>query len=63
MCTQTKLIWHKPWGTAQLLPTPRDPWTDIALDFIVGLSELRKSDEGNSYNAILVIMDRFSKMT
>jgi hypothetical protein len=63
MCAQTKPIWHKPWGTAQSLPIPREPWTDIALDFIVGLLESRNSNEGKSYNAILVIVDRFSKMT
>jgi hypothetical protein len=62
MCTQTKLIWHKPWGTAQSPPTPREPWTDIALDFIVRLPESRKCNEGKSYNAIVVIEDRFSKM-
>jgi hypothetical protein len=36
---------------------------DIALDFIIGLPESWKSDEGKSYNAILVIVDVFSKMT
>jgi hypothetical protein len=46
-----------------LLPTPQEPWTDIALDFIVSLPESRKSDEGKSYNAILVIVDKFSKLT
>ncbi len=25
MCTQTKLIEYKPWGTAQSLPTPQEP--------------------------------------
>jgi hypothetical protein len=49
--------------TTQSLPIPREPWTNIALDSIVGLLESRKSDEGKSYNAILVIVDRFSKMT
>ncbi len=46
-----------------MLPTPQEPWTDIALDFIVSLPESRKSDEGKSYNAILVIVDKFSKLT
>ncbi len=62
MCAQTKPIWHKPWRTAQWLPIPREPWMDIALDFIIELPESRKSDEGKSYNAILVIVDRFSRM-
>jgi hypothetical protein len=62
MCAKTKPVRHKPWGTAQSLPTPQAPWTDIALDFIVGLPESQKSDEGKKYNSILVIVDRFSKM-
>ncbi len=53
---------HKPWGTAQSLPIPQALWTDIALDFIVGLPESQKSDRGKSYNSILVIVDRFSKI-
>ncbi len=62
MCTQTKPVRHQPWGTAQSLPIPQEPQTDIALDFIVGLPESWKSDGGKSYNSILVIVARFSKM-
>ncbi len=40
----------------------KSPGLDIALDFIIGLPESQKSDEGTSYNAILVIVDWFSKM-
>jgi hypothetical protein len=36
---------------------------DIALDFIVWLPESQKSNEGESYNVTLVIVDRVSKMT
>ncbi len=32
------------------------------MDFIVGLPESQKSDGGKSYNSILVIVDRFSRM-
>ncbi len=62
MYVQTKPAWHKPWGTAQSLPIPQAPWTEIALDSIVGLPESRKSDGGMSYNLIPVTVDRFSKM-
>ncbi len=62
ICTQTKPIRHKPWDMAQSLPIPQAPWTDIALDFIVGLPESPKSDGGKSSNLTLVIVDRFSKM-
>jgi hypothetical protein len=63
MCAQTKPIQHKPWGTVQWLPTLCEPRTDIVLDFIIGLPQSQKSDKSKSYNAILVIVDRFSKMT
>jgi hypothetical protein len=62
VCAQTKPARHRPWGTAQSLPVPQGPWTDIAMDFIVGLPESKKGDEGKSYNSILVIVNRFSKM-
>ncbi len=62
MCAQTKPAQHKPWGTAQSLPIPQAPWTDIALDFILELPESWKIDGGKSYNLILVIVDRFSKI-
>uniref|UniRef100_A0A803JTE2 Integrase catalytic domain-containing protein n=1 Tax=Xenopus tropicalis TaxID=8364 RepID=A0A803JTE2_XENTR len=38
------------------LPVPKQPWTDIAMDFIV---DLPKSSE---LSTILVVVDRFSKM-
>jgi hypothetical protein len=59
------------------LPQPRSPWTDISMDFIVGLPESRrkareKSQEtehdnergkgrGRSNNAILVVVDQYTK--
>jgi hypothetical protein len=52
----------KPWGRAQSLQTPQAPWTDIALDFIVGLLKSQKSDEGKSYNLVLVIVNKFLMM-
>jgi hypothetical protein len=47
---------------AQFLPIPQAPLMDIALDFIVGQPVSRKSDGGKSYNLMLVIVNRFSKM-
>jgi hypothetical protein len=35
---------------------------DIALDFIVELPKSQKGDGGKSYNLVLVIVNRFSKM-
>jgi len=44
-----------PAGKPMLNPIPNMPWTDISMDFIMGLSEAQ------GYNAILVICDRFTK--
>ena len=38
-----------------LNPIPNAPWTDISMDFIMGLPEAQGSD------AILIVCDRFTK--
>ena len=43
-------------GVLRLLPLPNRPWTDIAMDFVVGLPE------SHGYNAILTIVDRLTGM-
>jgi len=54
-CKRTKVFPQKPHGLLQPNPIPDGPWRVSASDFIVGLPE----SEG--YNAILVVVDRFSK--
>jgi hypothetical protein len=37
------------------------PWTDILMDFVIGLLLLRDPAIGLAYDAILVIVDCFTK--
>lgn len=56
VCQQAKIRRSKDVGLLQPLPIPSRPWKDISMDFISGFPE------SNGYDAILVVVDRFSKM-
>jgi hypothetical protein len=72
-CQRVRPVRHRPHGSLEPLPQPRGPWTDISMDFVVGLPESsqkarekgqeseRGKGRGRSYNAILVIVDRYTK--
>lgn len=51
---------HKPYGLLQPLPIPKGPWREVTMDFITELPPSRMN--GMVYDAILVIVDRFTKM-
>lgn len=56
-CCKNKNRHHKKYGQLQPLPIPDGPWTSLSMDFI---SQLPVS---NGFDSILVIVDRFSKMS
>ena len=60
LCPRVKSARHKPYGELHPLPTPKGSWTDLTMDFITGLPPSGR--QGHAYDAILVVMDRFTKM-
>jgi hypothetical protein len=54
-CQRAKHELIPPVGKLQPLPIPKGPWQDISLDFIEGLPC------SDSFNCILVVVDRFTK--
>ncbi len=52
---------HRPHRSMEQLPQPRGPWTDISMDFIVGLPESRLKCHKKPYNTILVAVDWYTK--
>jgi hypothetical protein len=60
VCQKTKVKRHRPYGEMQALPSPDGPWKEIALDFMSGVPLSMRG--GVAYDAILVVVDRYSKM-
>ena len=57
----SKAVRHKPYGNLQSLPVPTHHWKDLSMDFVLELPE--SADwERDSYDSILVIVDRLTKM-
>ena len=56
VCARNKAPRHKPHGTLRPLPIPPASWSSVSMDFIVELPE------SNGFNAILVCVDRLTKM-
>ncbi|MBW0507167.1 hypothetical protein O181_046882 [Austropuccinia psidii MF-1] len=55
-CSRNKNIHHQKFRLLKTLPIPNGPWICLSMDFITQLPL------SNSFDSILVIVDRFSKM-
>jgi transposase InsO family protein len=60
-CQQNKHSTHAPYGEMQPMELPTEPWTDLSMDFVTGLPLSKDPVTGLSYDAIMVIVDRFTK--
>ena len=61
VCLGSKAVRHKLYGDLQLLPVPTHQWKDLSMDFVTGLP-ISTEWKGESYDSILVIVDRLTKM-
>ena len=61
VCLASKAVRHKPYGDLQALPVPTHRWKDLSMDFVIGLP-VSTDWKGESYDSILVIVDRLTKM-
>jgi len=55
-CQQNRVLNKKQAGLLRPLPIPKGPWESVSMDFMVSLPPLK------GFDAIMVVVDRFSKM-
>ena len=63
LCRRTKSVKHVQYEKLHPLPAPEGPWTHITIDFITDLLKSTDLIDGRQYDAILIVVDHFSKMT
>ncbi len=61
ICLGSKAKHHREYGELNALPIPSAPMQELSMDFIVGLPSTFY--ENHQVNCILVIVDRFTKLT
>ena len=61
VCLLWKAVWYKFYGNLQSLPVPIYRWKDLLIDFVTGLP-ISTNWKGDSYDSILVIVNRLTKM-
>ena len=59
VCKQAKAAWDIYHGLLQPLPVPEQAWTNITINFIVGLPKYKTYRQ--IYDAILIVIDQLSK--
>ncbi len=57
----SKTVCYKPYGDFQSLPIPTCWWKELLIDFVIGLL-ISANWKGDSYNLILIIVDRLTKI-
>jgi hypothetical protein len=62
-CPRNKAVRHKPYGLLKQLPIPERPWESVSVDFIVQLPPSTESLTNQLYDAILVVVDRLTKLS
>jgi transposase InsO family protein len=60
-CHKNKHSTHAQYGEMQPMELPTKPWEDISMDFVTGLPLSKDPVTELTYDAILVIVDRFTK--
>lgn len=60
ICQKTKAKRHRPYGELTALPQPEAPFHEIAMDFVTDLPPSKRG--AGVYDAILVIIDRYTKV-
>ncbi len=61
VCLASKVVRHKLYADLASLPVPTHRWKDMSMDFVTGLP-ITADWKGDSYDSILVIIDRLTKM-
>ena len=61
VCLASKAVWHKPYDNLQTLLVVTHRWKDLPIDFVMGFP-ISTDWKGKSYDLILVIVDKLTKM-
>lgn len=59
-CHRIKSVRYKPYGTLNLLPPSRGPFTDLTMDFIMDMPSCEY--QRTVYDSIFLVMCRYTKM-